>query len=201
MKVLLVLIAVAAALHMVDATTEDFVVPGTCPIVDERSLWALHGRNLWQMDGEWFHHSHTPMPYNPIVDCTRMRWQNIGGGSFRTEATGLDKARAFMRTTGLIYQSPGAPRLTIAHEKSTPAPLVILESDYQNFACLYSCQDFGGNYYGDFGFIYSRTPKLDPAFVQICKDTFAQIGLDTNTFKVTYQGDDCPHSTEKKSVA
>ncbi|XP_066941270.1 crustacyanin-C1 subunit-like [Macrobrachium rosenbergii] len=193
-----VLVAVLAVVDAVAAATEDFVVPGSCPLVDEASLWARHRPNLWQMDGFWYHHSHTPTPYNPIVNCTQMRLEYIGG-SFRTEATGIDEDNAFMKTTGMIYEAAGGkPHLTIAHEKSRPAPLVILDSDYENFACLYSCQDFGGKYYGDFGFLYSRTPKMDPTYVKICQDTFKKIGIDINTFKKTYQGDDCPHTSKKK---
>ncbi|XP_066941262.1 uncharacterized protein [Macrobrachium rosenbergii] len=101
-----VLVAVLAVVHAVAAATEDFVVPGSCPLVDEASLWARHRPNLWQMDGFWYHHSHTPTPYNPIVNCTQMRLEYIGG-SFRTEATGIDEDNAFMKTTGMIYEAAG----------------------------------------------------------------------------------------------
>ncbi|XP_068226227.1 crustacyanin-C1 subunit-like [Palaemon carinicauda] len=170
----------------------DFVKEGSCPIVNEAVLWQQQQPNHWQMDGNWYQHSRTPNPFDPFSRCVQWRLEYIGG-AFRTTSTGVDAAGAPIRTLGSLFYDPQGPRLLVTHEGAPPGPLVVLATDYQNYACFYACKDVQRRFYGDFGFIFSRTPKMDPRHVKVCQEAFAKIGVDSSTFEQTPQGDNCPY--------
>ncbi|XP_066941267.1 crustacyanin-C1 subunit-like [Macrobrachium rosenbergii] len=78
--------------------TEDFVVPGSCPFVDELKLWNEQKEQHWKLGGNWYWHSYTPNPYQPIEKCVKMRLQYDAESTFRTYASGLDSNGEPIRT-------------------------------------------------------------------------------------------------------
>ncbi|XP_064084037.1 crustacyanin-C1 subunit-like [Macrobrachium nipponense] len=88
----------------------------------------------------------------------------------------------------------GDPHLMVAFDNSFPAPLVILDTDYENYACLYSCMDYNFEYYSDFSFIFARTPTPSSTYIKKCETAFSNIGLDTSRFLKTAQGRRCPYN-------
>ncbi|XP_066941263.1 crustacyanin-C1 subunit-like [Macrobrachium rosenbergii] len=193
------LVAIFLTLNAV-ASVPDFLKPGPCPNVNKAALWEQQQRNHWQMDGNWYQHSRTPNPFDPFAKCMLWRLEYLGG-AFRTESTGLDANGAAKKTLGsLFYDLPGK-QLTVTHEGAPPGSLVVLDTDYKNYACFYSCKDTQGKYYADFGFIFSRTPNMDPDHVRICHKAFKKIGVDTTTFVETPQGPGCSYENKQDEVA
>ncbi|ROT83802.1 crustacyanin subunit C [Penaeus vannamei] len=77
------------------------------------------------------------------------------------------------------------------------APYVILDTDYENFSCIYSCVEFNYGYYADFAFIFSRSPSLSDQYLRRCEAAFKEIGVDVSRFAKTVQGSNCPYDTQK----
>ncbi|XP_064084028.1 crustacyanin-C1 subunit-like [Macrobrachium nipponense] len=177
----------------------DFVKPGPCPNVNKAVLWEQQQRNHWQMDGDWYQHSSSPNPFDPFAKCVLWRLEYLGG-AFRTESIGLDANGAAKKTLGsLFYDLPGK-QLEVTHEGAPPAPLVVLDTDYKNYACFYSCKDTQRKFYADIGFIFSRTPNMDPNHVRICHEAFNKIGVDATAFVKTPQGADCSYDNKQLEV-
>ncbi|XP_071551819.1 crustacyanin-C1 subunit-like [Panulirus ornatus] len=190
--VLLVLVAAVAADKI-----PDFVVPGRCPKVDRNKLWDEQTPNRDSYDGVWYEHSLTNNPYQLIERCVRNEY-SFDGEKFTVVSTGLTSDGSLLRRNGQVYPNPfGEPHLTIDYEDSWAAPYVILETDYSNYACIYSCHDYNFGYYSDFAFVFSRSPDLADKYEERCVAVFKGINVDTSRFTKTLQGSSCPYDSQK----
>ncbi|ROT62664.1 crustacyanin subunit C [Penaeus vannamei] len=79
------------------------------------------------------------------------------------------------------------------------APYVILDTDYENFSCIYSCAGHNFGYYADFAFIFSRSPTLADRYYRRCESAFMNIGVDPSRFSKTAQGASCSYNTNYRS--
>ncbi|XP_071551621.1 crustacyanin-A1 subunit-like [Panulirus ornatus] len=190
--VLLVLVAAAAADKI-----PNFVVLGQCPAVDENKLWGEQVPNHSRFAGVWYEFGLTTNPYQLIEKCVRNEYF-FDDEQFTVKSTGIAADGNLLRLNGQVYPNPmGDPHLTIDYENSFASPFVVLETDYTNYACTYSCVDFNSGYYTDFAFIFSRSPSLDDRYVKKCEAAFKNINVDTSRFVKTIQGRDCPYDTQK----
>ncbi|XP_069161768.1 crustacyanin-C1 subunit-like [Procambarus clarkii] len=192
LAILLVLVAAVAADKI-----PDFVVPGQCPAVYESKLWAEQVPKHANYAGVWYEFALTNNPYQLINKCVRNEYF-FDGNQFEVKSTGLNGYGKLVKRNGRVYPNPfGEPHLTIDYENSFAAPYVILDTDYSNFACLYSCMSFNNLYYSDFAFIFSRSPSLDDKFVKHCEAVFRNLKVDTSRFQQTVQGYSCDYDAQK----
>ncbi|KAK7086098.1 hypothetical protein SK128_008426 [Halocaridina rubra] len=171
----------------------EYVVKGSCPNVDETSLWREQKPKHSLFGGVWYQHSLTPNPFQPLEECVSMQFDFDGEG-FAWKGFGYKAGGEAKDTEGELYPMPlGDPHLMISAEKLFPAPLVILDTDYDNYACLYSCMDFSSDYYTDFAFVYSRRPTLNDSYLKKCQSAFNKIGLQNSRLHKTLQGSKCSY--------
>ncbi|XP_042889576.1 crustacyanin-A1 subunit-like [Penaeus japonicus] len=95
-----------------------------------------------------------------------------------------------LNTTRLVFCFPASPFIY-----AFIAPYVILDTDYENFACIYSCTGNNFGYYSDFAFIFSRSPSLSDRYYRRCESAFMNIGVDPSRFTKTTQGSSCPYNS------
>ncbi|XP_047478754.1 crustacyanin-C1 subunit-like [Penaeus chinensis] len=175
----------------------DFVVPGRCPVVDEKSLFDEQIPNHSKYAGVWYEIALTNNPYQLLKQCVRNEY-SFDGNKFTAKSTGINADGNLMRRNGQILPMPlGDPHLSVDYEGSWIAPYVILDTDYENFSCIYSCTEYNFGYYSDFSFIFSRSPSLSDQYVRRCEAAFKKIGVDLSRFAKTVQGSDCPYDTQK----
>ncbi|ROT83800.1 crustacyanin subunit C [Penaeus vannamei] len=133
----------------------DFLVPGKCPAVNEKALFEQQIPN-----------------------------HSKDGSKFIAKSTGINADGNLMRHNGQVLPMPlGDPHLSIDYEGSFTAPYVILDTDYENFSCIYSCVEFNYGYYADFAFIFSRSPSLSDQYLRRCEAAFKEIGVDVSRFE------------------
>ncbi|XP_042855416.1 crustacyanin-C1 subunit-like isoform X2 [Penaeus japonicus] len=186
----LALVAVAAADKI-----PDFVVPGKCPAVDEKILYDQQKPNHSKYAGVWYEIAITNNPYQLIKQCVRNEY-SFDGTRFTAKSTGVDAKGSAITRNGQILPNPfGEPHLSVDYEASFIAPYVILDTDYENFACIYSCTGNNFGYYSDFAFIFSRSPSLSDRYYRRCESAFMNIGVDPSRFTKTTQGSSCPYNS------
>ncbi|ROT64413.1 crustacyanin subunit C [Penaeus vannamei] len=118
------------------------------------------------------------------------------GNKISAKSTGISADGRTARRHGQIAPMPlGEANLSIDYEESFMAPFVILDTDYDNFACIHSCIDFSQGYLADFAFIFSRSPSMSDKHLKRCETAFRNIGLDTSRFTKTVQGHSCRYET------
>ncbi|ROT62659.1 crustacyanin subunit A [Penaeus vannamei] len=57
------------------------------------------------------------------------------------------------------------------------APYEVIETDYDSYACVYSCIDTD-KYKSEFGFVFSRTPQNSASAISRCASVFRRNGVD-----------------------
>ncbi|ROT83809.1 Crustacyanin-C1 subunit [Penaeus vannamei] len=129
---------------------------------------------------------------------THTNSSSSNGNKFIAKSTGINADGNLMKRNGQILPMPlGDPHLSVDYEGSWIAPYVILDTDYENFSCIYSCTEYNFGYYSDFSFIFSRSPSLSDQYLRRCEAAFKEIGVDVSRFTKTVQGSDCPYDTQK----
>ncbi|XP_063600406.1 crustacyanin-C1 subunit-like [Penaeus indicus] len=188
----LALVAVVAADKI-----PDFVVPGKCPALDRKALFDSQKPNYPKFAGVWYEIALTKNPYQLLQQCVRNEY-SFDGTKFAAKSTGINAEGSLMRRNGQILPMPlGEPNLSIDYEGSFMAPFVILDTDYDNFACIHSCVDVSQGYFADFAFIFSRTPSMSDKHLKRCEAAFRDIAVDTSRFVKTVQGSSCPYDTQQ----
>ncbi|XP_068226348.1 crustacyanin-C1 subunit-like [Palaemon carinicauda] len=195
-RVLLWVLVAAAAADVVP----DFVIKGKCPAVDEHKLWTEQLPNHYKFGGVWYQHALSTNPYQLLKRCVRIQYDFDGKG-FDVKAVGLTSEGSQLKRTGKIVPMPlGDPHLMINLENSFPAPLIILDTDYDNYACLYSCMDYNYEHHSDFAFFFARTPDAYDKYNNKCIAAFDGIGFDSNRLIKTEQGTTCNYSQLEKYI-
>ncbi|XP_027233275.2 crustacyanin-C1 subunit [Penaeus vannamei] len=173
----------------------DFVVPGKCPVVDEKALFEQQKPNHPSFAGVWYEIALTENPYQLLEKCVRNEYA-FDGTKFKARSTGIAGDGTMMNRNGQILPMPlGEPHLSVDYEESWIAPYVILDTDYENFACVYSCTEYNFGYYSDFSFIFSRSPSLSDKYIRRCEAAFSNIGVDMSRFTKTVQGSSCSYDS------
>ncbi|KAK3856686.1 hypothetical protein Pcinc_037013 [Petrolisthes cinctipes] len=175
----------------------DFIVPGQCPPVDTEGLWRQQQPNHSKYAGVWYQHAITNNPYQPNVKCNRIQYDFDGHG-FDAKTNGITAEGNLLRHNGKIYPNPlGVPVLSIDYEGMFASPYTVLDTDYENYSCIYSCIDYNHNYYSDFAFIFTRSPSLSDQHLRKCQKAFSDINVDISRFSRTEQGSSCPYDALK----
>ncbi|XP_068226343.1 crustacyanin-C1 subunit-like [Palaemon carinicauda] len=192
------LLAVAAAVIADDIP--DFVTKGNCPAVDEQSLWEQQLPKHASFGGVWYQQAISSNPYQLLNKCVRIQY-NYNGKGFDVKAVGITSRGNQLKRTGKIAPMPlGDPHLMINLENSFPSPLVILDTDYKNYACMYSCMDHNYGHHSDFAFFFTRSPDSHDKYINKCKVAFEDIGVDSNRLIKTEQGRDCDYDQLKSLI-
>merc|ERR1712142_74909 len=175
----------------------DFLVAGQCPKVDEKALWAQQVPNHPKYAGRWYETFRSDNDFQLVKGCAKSDLTYDGpGAGFRQITTGVDNNDNPIRRDGVIFPfTTGAnsetPHLSIQFdEPSFPAPYVILDTDYDNYACIYSCTDFNGNFMTDFLFAWSRHPTIGHEYHK-CIQAFTKIGVNPMRLKQMKLGPLC----------
>ncbi|XP_042857226.1 crustacyanin-C1 subunit-like [Penaeus japonicus] len=189
--IVLALVAVVAADKI-----PDFVVPGKCPAVDKKALFDSQRPNHPRFAGVWYEIASTKNPFQLLHQCVRNEY-SFDGNKFTAKSSGINADGNLMRRNGQIVAMPlGDPNLSIDYEGSFMAPFVILDTDYENFACIHSCVDVK-DYFADFAFIFSRSPTMSDQHMRRCEAAFRNIGFDFSRFAKTAQGASCRYETQR----
>ncbi|KAK7078902.1 hypothetical protein SK128_015572, partial [Halocaridina rubra] len=143
--------------------------------------------------GVWFAQEMVPNEYSSIITCSMTNYTWIGN-LMRVVERGLTSEGRKVRQNSIIRpDEDGEEGEMIVDAEGVPsAPYQILATDYENYACVHSCLSFMG-FRAAFSWIYTRKPNTDHTYVVLCRDYFAEKGVDPNPLKPMKQGKDCPY--------
>ncbi|CAL4065178.1 unnamed protein product, partial [Meganyctiphanes norvegica] len=148
--------------------------------------------------GRWFEVALSKNAFQLVKQCTKsdLTYNNNG---FDHITTGLDQSGNPIRREGVTFEfTTGAnretPHLSIQFEQpSFASPYVILDTDYDNYSCIYSCTDYNGDFVSDWLFVWSRSSTLDAQYMDKCLVAYRKLGLDVNRLEKVTQGSDCDY--------
>ena len=80
------------------------------------------------------------------------------------------------------------------HGSNEYVPPQIVDTDYENYSCVYSCLEYFG-FRAEFAWVFGRRPSIDASHVQHCHQTFRDMGVDPTKMLVIQQGKVGDHGT------
>ncbi|XP_045123581.1 crustacyanin-A2 subunit-like [Portunus trituberculatus] len=172
----------------------EFLEFGECPPIE-----PMANLNFERYAGFWFDIDMVPNEYADITNCTMTNY-TWTGDLMVVEARGLNREGLKMKQGSFMHPTEGQPGvLTVEAEGVPSAPYVIVDTDYETYACVHSCMAMMG-FRAAFSWIVSRRPSLDPALIAHCKDQLHQWDVDTSTMLPVSQGKDCPYMNKLDAV-
>ncbi|ROT83807.1 crustacyanin subunit C [Penaeus vannamei] len=151
----------------------DFVVPGKCPVVDEKSLFDEQIPNHPKYAGVWYEIALTNNPYQLLKQCVRNEY-SFDGNKFIAKSTGINADGNLMKRNGQILPMPlGDPHLSRRLRRILDRSLCHPRHGLRELlVCIYSCTEYNFGYYSDFSFIFSRSPSLSDQYLRRCEAAF-----------------------------
>ncbi|XP_033738610.1 apolipoprotein D-like [Pecten maximus] len=112
-----------------------------CPNVDTKPDF-----NISRYEGDWFEDRRSVTRFQFGLTCSKANYVVLGNGDIRVTNTGITKWFQYAITVTGIATVPdsGKPgRLSISFNGGDPGPYLVLDTDYDNFALVYTCKSYG----------------------------------------------------------
>ncbi|CAG0922393.1 unnamed protein product [Notodromas monacha] len=143
--------------------------------------------------GEWFEQKTFPSPFQDHFSCVRARYSPLDDGTVEVYnvATNLDGEPEVI--LGYAYQAnPEAePGMLSVVFPGTPGGMyAVLDTDYVNYAAVYSCQDLGPLYL-EFAWVLAREVNATQEVVDEALSKFEQFQIDISKFYDTQHPASC----------
>ncbi|XP_063598316.1 crustacyanin-A2 subunit-like [Penaeus indicus] len=165
----------------------DFVAPGNCAKVANQDNFDLR-----RYAGRWYQTQIIDNPYQPYTRCIHSNYDYSDSDyGFKVTTAGFSPNNEYLRLQGKIYPTKDFPaaHMLIDFPSAIAAPYEVIETDYENYSCVYSCIDTD-KYKSEFGFVFSRTPQNSGLAIDRCASVFRRNGVDFSSFNVV------PHTAE-----
>merc|ERR1712198_132315 len=187
-NMLSILIAAAFVATVTGDALPDFVVPGKCAVVANQDNFDLR-----RYSGRWYMTQIVDNPYLPISSCVHSNYDysDTDFYGFKVTTAGFSPSNEYLRMQGKIHPTKDFPaaHMLIDFPTAFAAPYEVVETDYETYSCVYSCQDWN-TYKTEFGFVFSRTPQSTGPANEKCAEVFRKNGVNFLSFNKI------PHTAE-----
>lgn len=130
--------------------------------------------------------------YQPYTRCIHSNYDYSDSfNGFRVTTAGFSPNNEYLRLQGKIYPTKDFPpaHMLIDFPTVFAAPYEVIETDYDSYACVYSCIDTD-KYKSEFGFVFSRTPQNSGPAIDRCASVFRRNGVDFSLFMLLIEAND-----------
>jgi len=145
--------------------------------------------------GRWYDIKSIPFVASDGNECSGAEYGLLGEREISVFNSGMKI------TDGTIVNITGVGRqerpdelayLTIQFPGRPSGQYRILETDYENFSTVYSCES-AGVFTFEYAWVLSRQKTLSPTFVQLALSIFTNFGIDVNNLVDTIQNGNCTY--------
>ncbi|XP_069181002.1 crustacyanin-A1 subunit isoform X2 [Procambarus clarkii] len=169
------------------AESPHFLLKGQCPVVT-----LAEGFNMQQFKGTWYRIGGLPNVEERSVNCTVYNYVTTDAG-YIVNSSGLDRAgKPVKQNITLLADTPGMAKFS-TRVRTFDAEMVVLNTDYTTYCCLFTCYNFQGSHKAIFAWILSRTSTLKKQEIANCQKELERVGVPLEKLRGTYQGADCNH--------
>lgn len=171
----------------------DFLKWGTC-----NSVHVQENFDITKYQGAWWESMAVPNHYVVTKSCAIMNYQQ-DCYSLNVSTTGLDENNNKVLQTSRLDQGSHPGDMVVDAPGVPSAPFQVLETDYRNYSCVYSCLGYGF-FKVEFTWVFSRTPELSSEDKKRCISAFDKYKIDVSSMKNIKQGKGCPYYNSQAKI-
>ncbi|CAL4068200.1 unnamed protein product [Meganyctiphanes norvegica] len=187
----------SASLLLVEPTLAAFGMPEFLVWGDCQNITLMEDFNLNKYQGLWFDIESVPNEYQYVKKCVTQNYIWTGE-QLQVQTRGLtvddEKIRqvASMAIEMDTMPANDPAHMTVTADGVPEAPYQIIDTDYHNYACVYSCMSFVG-FKAEFSWVFSRAPVLAQEFIDKCHNKLTEMSVDPSLMNKIVQADVCPY--------
>jgi len=136
--------------------------------------------------GKWYKIGGLHNPREKAVQCTLYDYQRNALG-FQVASTGLRRDDTPITEGNTLKQNEPNVGSFLAEFHDLEANMTVLTTDYNSFACLYTCYNFESSHKTQFAWILSRTNTLPPSKIAECQKLLIKVGVKIKDLTATKQ--------------
>jgi len=162
---------------------EPFLARGQCPVVQLANTFKAN-----DFSGTWYRIGGLPNVEEKSVNCTVYDYQADATG-FTVNSRGQLKDGTPVTQVVLLATktSPTLGKFT-TRIRDFDADLMVLNTDYTSYACLYSCYTYNNTHKAQFAWILSRSSTLAKDKIALCQRELQAVGIKFRSLRGTHQG-------------
>ncbi|XP_076028822.1 crustacyanin-C1 subunit-like isoform X2 [Oratosquilla oratoria] len=169
----------------------DFLEFGSCTEFD-----LIKDFDPMKYSGVWFDIVTVPNEYQHTKHCVTQNY-TWTGENMVVATKGLTEDGRKVRQGAVMHveqsrQPPDPAHMTVIATGVPEAPYQITDTDYVNYACVYSCMEYVG-FRAEFAWVFSRKPQLEEKYIERCRTNLQEKGVDPDKMVEVRQGDSCPY--------
>ncbi|KAF2362181.1 Lipocalin/cytosolic fatty-acid binding domain [Trinorchestia longiramus] len=154
----------------------------------------MEGLDLNKFAGTWFTIERIPNQYVETASCIYTNYTVDGSGLLTHEFGKNAVGEAITIQSQMKANKPGEA-MTVISDGVPEAPLKIVATDYDTYACLESCLQYPA-FKAQFAWILTKKPASSIEAAKTCHDILkTKMSIDSSSFKKVKQGRGCEYPT------
>jgi len=139
--------------------------------------------------GKWYEFERFATAFEGFTGCVQAIYSPKDDGSVKVHNTGWYPSGKISDIVGTA-EVVGPGQLTVQFPGSPKGDYNVLETDYENFASIYSCTSIA-LVRVQYAWVLTRERQISDEVLNRAHKAFTDNGIDVNNFWRTYQGEKC----------
>ncbi|TRY68675.1 hypothetical protein TCAL_03246 [Tigriopus californicus] len=154
--------------------------------------------------GRWYQQSELGNHRPGIEKCVHTEYQAYPNGTLSVYNGAIGEDLEVQEICGLAFcpdEANPAQCQVLFPFNPIPGTYWVLDTDYENWAAVYSCTDVLGLVKAEFAWVLAREPVLSPELLATAFEAYTSRGIDITEFETTVHDDGCTYEKPDPTCA
>ncbi|KAK3879256.1 hypothetical protein Pcinc_016167 [Petrolisthes cinctipes] len=140
--------------------------------------------------GTWYKIGGLPTTEEISVNCTKYEYIQTATG-YSVDATGVDANKSPTEQNSVLRQQASNIGRFSTKLSQIEADIAVINTDYDNYACLHSCYDIKEAFHVQQAWIIYRTRQPSRDHIALCQKALFEVGVPIRLLEKVHQGSEC----------